>query len=105
MGTYLNLSTLLDEHFGYLYLHVPDNEEWPDSQWLPDDRVATNRYSRITRVSHVSQEQYEQDLHQGKVLFHEKHGASEYYATERAAEAENIQRPVSSIVLERKAHP
>jgi hypothetical protein len=103
---YLSASTLLDMHYGYLYLHIPDNEEWPESQWPPEARVSTNRYSKITRVSHVGQEQFEQDLQQGKMLFQEKHGGAQFYATERILDGSGDRTSTGkTLVLERKAYP
>jgi hypothetical protein len=101
--TYLTTSTLLDAHYGHLYLHIPDNEAWPESDWLPDDQVCTNRYSRITQVSHVSQEQYDQDLQHGRMLFQESHGGARFYATERVVDAGGDSS--DTVLLERKVYP
>jgi hypothetical protein len=75
---------MLDLHYGYLYLHIPDNEEWPEprhephQQWAPDARIPIGRYSKISRVTRADRAQYELDAREARVLFEKPHGGKLY---------------------------
>jgi hypothetical protein len=66
----------------YQYLGLPHDVEY-DSRDLnakePSDPRAQGYY-RITRVGHVSKEQFEYEVNSGRILFPETHNGTTYYA-------------------------
>lgn len=88
------------------YLGIPSDEEYPQTTFQLEQCVPRNRYYRVSRLSHVTREQYERDQASGRMRFRERHGTSEFYATEFSGDFE--QQPgvrAWVTILERKVYP
>jgi len=88
------------------YLGIPADAEYPHTTFQLDKRVPATKYYRVSRVSHVTKDQYERDLASGRMQFRERHGDVEYYATEFSGDFEQ-QPGVRAWVttLQRKVYP
>jgi hypothetical protein len=88
------------------YLGIPADAEYPHTAFRLDTRVPATKYYRLSRVSHVTKDQYDRDLASGRMQFRERHGDVEFYATEFSGDFE--QQPglrASVTILQRKAYP
>ena len=89
----------------FRYLGIPDSEEYPNTSFRLESRVP-EKYYRVSRLTHVSESDFQRDLKQGKLLFPEKREGTEYYATEVSAHVEQqagVREWVT--ILQRKAYP
>src|SRR5437899_2970506 len=91
---------------GFRYLGIPPEEEYPQTAFQLDKGVPRNKYYRVSRVSHVTKDQYERDLGRGRMRFRERHGEAEFYATEFSGDYE-LQPGVRAwvTILQRKVYP
>jgi len=91
---------------GAYYLGIPAEDEYPRTTFQSDQRVPRNKYYRVSRLSHVTKDQFERDLASGRMQFRERHGESECYATEFSGDFD--QQPgvrAWVTILERKVYP
>jgi hypothetical protein len=89
----------------FRYLGIPADEEYPHTRFQLDSGVP-HKYWRVSRLSHVSESEYQQDLERGKILFAETHGGTQYYATEFTGDFEQQDGVRAWVtILQRKAHP
>ncbi len=91
---------------GFLYLGIPVDDEYPSTAFQLDKRVPAYKYYRVTRLSHVTKDDYERDLASGRMQFRERHGGAEYYATEFSGDFE--QQPgvrAWVTILQREVYP
>jgi hypothetical protein len=89
----------------FRYLGIPADDEYPHTRFQLDSRVPL-KYYRVSRLTHVPKYEYEQDLKQGKMLFAEQRGGTEYYATEfngHVEQQDGVRGWVT--ILQRKAYP
>jgi hypothetical protein len=89
-----------------VYLGVPLDEEYPDTKFHLDSSVPQDKYWRVSKVRHVSRDEYESDLASGRVLFRDSRLGTEFYATELRGDF--LRRGDTRYwvsILERKAYP
>ena len=90
----------------WLYLGIPADEEYPDTRFHLDSQVPEDKYWRVSRVRHLTKDEYQRDVAAGHMLFREHHSGTQFYATELRGDF--IQRGDSRYwvtILERKAFP
>ena len=89
-----------------LYLGIPMDEEYPDSKFHLDGHVSKTRYWRVSKVQHVSRDEYERDIATGHTLFSAEHSGTQFYSTEMRVHLRDDTRTWYWVmVLERKAWP
>ena len=90
----------------WLYLGIPVDEEYPDTRFHLDSHVPKNKYWRVSRIRHVSRDEYEGDIAAGHALFHDEHSGTRYYSTELRGDFVRIGDTRYRVtILERKAYP
>ena len=90
----------------WMYLGIPVDEEYPDSKFRLDGSVPQGKYWRVSRVRHVSREEYERDIASGRMLFRDRHAGTQFYATElRGDFVREGDTRYWVTILERKAYP
>jgi hypothetical protein len=66
----------------WLYLGIPVGEEYPDTTFDLDHYVPQDKYWRVSRVRHVSKDEYERDVAAGHMLFQNDFAGALFYSTE-----------------------
>jgi hypothetical protein len=90
----------------WLYLGIPVDEEYPDTQFHLDHYVPQDKYWRVSRVRHVSRDEYERDVAAGHVLFRDDLAGAVFYSTElRSDFLRHGDMRYLVTTLERKAYP
>ncbi len=90
----------------WLYLGIPLDEEYPHTRFHLDSYVPQTKYWRVSRVRHVTKEDYERDLAAGRMLFRDTHASTLFYATEFSGDFEQSPSLRAWVtILERKAYP
>ena len=90
----------------WLYLGIPADEQYPDTKHHLDSRVPKDKYWRVSRVSHVSRDEYERDIAAGHTLFRDERSGTQYYSTELRGDFVRLDDMRYWVtVLERKAYP
>jgi len=97
--------TATQAEFEWLYLGIPVDEAYPGSKFRLDGKVPQHKYWRVSRVRHVTKDEYERDIASGRMLFQDQHSGIQFYATELVGD---FSRPSNGIrewvtILERKA--
>jgi hypothetical protein len=91
---------------GFRYLGLPADEEYPQTAFQLDKRVLANKYYRVSRLSHVTKDQYDHDAASGRMQFRERHGEAEFYATEFNGDFDQQSGVRAWVtILERKVYP
>ncbi len=91
---------------GFRYLGIPAEDEYPRTAFQLDKRVPAYKYYRVSRLSHVTKDQYQRDLASGRMQFRERHDGAEFYATEFSGDFE--QQPgvrAWVTILQREVYP
>ena len=90
----------------WLYLGIPVDEECPDTKFHLDSYVPQDKYWRVSRVRHVSRDDYERDIAAGHMLFRDEHSGTQFYSTElRGDFVRHGDTRYWVTILERKAYP
>jgi len=90
----------------WLYLGIPVDEEHPDTKFRLDSYVPQGKYWRVSRLRHVTKDQYERDIASGHMLFRDQHSGTQFYATELRGDFSRIGGIREWVtILERKAFP
>jgi hypothetical protein len=90
----------------WLYLGIPADEDYPRTTFHLKDSVAREKYWRVSKVQHVSKEEYERDLSAGRALFRDQHSGIQFYSTElRHHINDHVDTWYWVMILERKAYP
>jgi hypothetical protein len=90
----------------WLYLGIPANEQYPDTKFRLDAKVPQAKYWRVSKIQHVSRDDYERDISAGRALFRDEHSGTQFYSTElRGDFVRHGDTRYWVTVLERKAYP
>ena len=90
----------------WLYLGIPVDEEYPGTKFHLDGYVPQDKYWRVSKVRHVSRDEYERDVAAGHALFRDEHSGTQFYSTElRGDFVRSGNRRYWVTILVRKAYP
>jgi len=98
--------TAIQAKSAWLYLGIPVDEEYPDTRFHLDSKVPHEKYWRVSRVRHVTKDEYERDVAAGHILFRDQHSGTQFYAMELRRDF--VRRGDTRYwvsILERKAFP
>jgi hypothetical protein len=82
------------------------DEEYPGTQFHLDGHIPQDKYWRVSKVHHVSRDEYERDIASGRALYRGAHSGTEFYSIELRGDF--VQRGDTRYwvtILERKAYP
>jgi len=86
----------LQEQIEWMYLGIPESEEYPATKFPLDKSLPPDKYRRVSKLQHVSLDEFLRDVTSGRAMYRNERSGLHYYSTEQQHDV---------LTLERKVYP